>query len=196
MGPRFREDDKCFNNNRYPFKKKKTEQVSMIEAHPAATVVLVREAVNDFQVLLVKRNEALDFCGGAWVFPGGRIDPDDYHQSESKALIDIARVAGAREVFEETGIAIAPVRLLFLEHFTTPAPAPKRFSTYFFITTVEDSTVQVDGTEIMEYCWLSPKAALEAYHNHSLNLPLPTMIILDKIAAFKTIALIWEHLQT
>jgi 8-oxo-dGTP pyrophosphatase MutT (NUDIX family) len=168
----------------------------MVEAHPAATVVLVREAVSDFQVLLVKRNDALDFCGGAWVFPGGRVDPVDYHHSEAMDLIDTARIAAVREVFEETGITIAAERLLFLEHFTTPSPAPKRFSTYFFITAVEDATVRVDGSEIMEFRWLSPKAALEGYNNRSLNLPLPTMIILDKIASFKTIASVWEHLQT
>ncbi len=44
---------------------------------PAATVVLVRDAVQGPEVLLVQRHRATAFMGGAFVFPGGRLDPAD-----------------------------------------------------------------------------------------------------------------------
>ena len=45
---------------------------------PAATVVPLRDGPRGLEVLLLKRNEALVFAPGAWVFPGGRIDAGDY----------------------------------------------------------------------------------------------------------------------
>ena len=35
-------------------------------------------ADDGLETLLIRRNTALEFAGGMWVFPGGRIDPDDY----------------------------------------------------------------------------------------------------------------------
>ncbi|MFM8861560.1 MAG: NUDIX hydrolase, partial [Acidimicrobiia bacterium] len=48
---------------------------------PAATVVLVRDAIDGrpgVEVLLARRNSKIYFAGGAWVFPGGRIDVEDH----------------------------------------------------------------------------------------------------------------------
>ncbi|MFB0950916.1 MAG: hypothetical protein QMB10_06645 [Halioglobus sp.] len=49
-----------------------------IEARPASTVVLLRDTANGLETLLLKRNKALVFAGGAWVFPGGSVDPEDF----------------------------------------------------------------------------------------------------------------------
>jgi 8-oxo-dGTP pyrophosphatase MutT (NUDIX family) len=90
----------------------------------AATVVLVREGEIGPEVLLVQRNRATAFMGGAFVFPGGRVDPGD----SSRALLAIvdgldeasARltepdlgdgaaalfVAAIRETLEEAGILL------------------------------------------------------------------------------------------
>ena len=43
---------------------------------PAATVVLLRDAETEPEVLLLHRTSKVHF-GGMWVFPGGRIDPGD-----------------------------------------------------------------------------------------------------------------------
>lgn len=58
---------------------------------PASTIVLVRELPeklvqeddNRIEVLLLRRNAKLDFAGGNWVFPGGRIDQGDFDQMEA-----------------------------------------------------------------------------------------------------------------
>ncbi len=159
----------------------------MVVAHPAATVVLMTEIENGFKVLLVKRNEKLEFCGGAWVFPGGRVDAEDYQKTTSNDLNEIAKFAAVREVYEETGLNIQVDSLLFMEHFTTPAFSPKRFSTYFYITSVQESVVRVDGSEILDHKWIAPQDALAEHEEQTIYLPMPTMFILERIATYQDI---------
>ncbi|OQW80062.1 MAG: NUDIX hydrolase [Proteobacteria bacterium ST_bin14] len=79
-------------------------------AIPAATLVLFRDrADGPPDLLIVERARAMVFAGGALVFPGGRIDPEDY----ALAAIHIgddehgaARIAAIRETIEEAGIAV------------------------------------------------------------------------------------------
>ncbi len=72
---------------------------------PAATVVLVRDGAEGLEVLLAKRSSKLAFHGGAWVFPGGRIDPDDY-AGEPEDVLAAARRGAAREAKEEAGVEV------------------------------------------------------------------------------------------
>ena len=44
---------------------------------PASTVVLLRDTDHGMETLMLKRNNALMFAGGLWVFPGGAIDQED-----------------------------------------------------------------------------------------------------------------------
>ncbi|HUR90651.1 MAG TPA: NUDIX domain-containing protein [Ramlibacter sp.] len=70
----------------------------------AATVVVVRAAPagGSLEVLLLQRAERGDHNSGAWVFPGGLIDPGDREYGD-----DAFRVAAIREAFEESGILFA-----------------------------------------------------------------------------------------
>ena len=43
---------------------------------PAATTVLLRER-GTLEVFLLKRHKASGFMANAYVFPGGKVDPDD-----------------------------------------------------------------------------------------------------------------------
>ena len=48
------------------------------DAIPAATLIVVRErADGPPELLMVERAQDMAFAGGAWVFPGGRIDQAD-----------------------------------------------------------------------------------------------------------------------
>lgn len=83
-------------------------------AIPASTLVIMRPAADGGpdEILLVKRSSKMVFAAGAVVFPGGRIDPDDYlvAQQHGYAAMDVdgaARVAAVRETLEETGLAVA-----------------------------------------------------------------------------------------
>ncbi len=68
------------------------EAAQGVVAAPAATVVLLRDGETGLEVLLARRSSKLAFHGGAWVFPGGRIDPDDY----ADAPDDLPRAARRR----------------------------------------------------------------------------------------------------
>lgn len=81
---------------------------------PAATVVIFRHARDGGapELLMVQRAREMRFAGGAAVFPGGRIDPEDRALAARIAAGEdpdeaAARIAGMRETLEETGLAIA-----------------------------------------------------------------------------------------
>lgn len=83
---------------------------------PAATVILLRDSPAGPEILMVQRGDNLAFAGGALVFPGGRVDPADLITARDAALATgfdtladtdaAARIACAREAFEETGVLL------------------------------------------------------------------------------------------
>lgn len=84
---------------------------------PAATVVIFRRcALNGApELLMVQRAKEMRFAGGAAVFPGGKVDPEDRDLARALApdadpVMTAARLAGIRETLEETGLAIATTR--------------------------------------------------------------------------------------
>ena len=152
----------------------------MVEAAPAATVVLLRDRVapgdaGGLEVLLLRRNSQLAFHGGAWVFPGGRIDPVDAGPGGDAGA---ARRAAAREAREEAGIAVDPDSLVQISHWTTPEGLPKRFATWFFAGQADTAPVQVDGGEIHAHAWRTPREALAAQRAGEIELPPPTFVTL------------------
>ena len=90
------------------------------EAAPAATVVLLRETPAGISTYLMRRTTTMAFAAGMHVFPGGRIDAQDYDgEIGIRGPIDAVRmnadepsaraliVGAIREVFEETGVLLA-----------------------------------------------------------------------------------------
>ena len=100
---------------------------------PAATALIIREtsASKGIEVLLLKRNRKLVFAPNFWVFPGGRIDPAD-GSIETGHLETTAKVAAAREAFEEARISVKPKEMTHFCNWTTPVGGKRRFSTWFF----------------------------------------------------------------
>jgi len=52
----------------------------------AATVVLLRDGPGGLQVLLMRRHQASNVLGGAYVFPGGKLDAEDQNPAWPKRL--------------------------------------------------------------------------------------------------------------
>src|SRR5229473_1213622 len=80
---------------------------------PAATVVLLRRGAEGLEVFWVRRGEQLRFAGGFYAFPGGRVDVADaalpLANAERLPASEAACIAAAaRELFEETGVLLAP----------------------------------------------------------------------------------------
>ena len=82
---------------------------------PAATIIIFRNAPDRAapEVLMTVRSRNMSFAGGMAVFPGGRVDPEDYALGEKVAAAhglapDEAahQIAAVRETLEETGLAM------------------------------------------------------------------------------------------
>jgi 8-oxo-dGTP pyrophosphatase MutT (NUDIX family) len=154
----------------------------MSDIFPAATVVLVRDGREGLETLLLRRNRAVEFGGGSWVFPGGRIDQCDYNDDQEDIEM-AARWAAVRETREEAAIEIEEANLHYFAHWTTPPEAPKRFATWFFICPVDSNLdVVVDGSEIVEHRWYKPNDAIVALNNKEIEMMPPTFVTLTEIA--------------
>jgi len=96
-------------------------------ARASATVVMLRDGVQGLEVFLLKRHGLSDVLGGAYVFPGGKVDRSDAdpevlalldrEPAQLKALLNEPElpdaeaaalfVAAVRESFEESGVLFA-----------------------------------------------------------------------------------------
>jgi 8-oxo-dGTP pyrophosphatase MutT (NUDIX family) len=141
-------------------------------ARPAATVVVVRAAMDGLEVLLLQRSDVGPF-GGMWVFPGGRVDDDDPGEDE----LERARHAAVREAAEEVGLSVSHESLVVWSHWTPPAIAPKRYTTWFFVAPWTGHDIAVDGHEIVDHRWLSPLDAIAS----GLPLAPPTIVTLHEL---------------
>jgi len=119
----------------------------------AASVVLLRDKPGGIEVLMLRRNRALKSFGGAWVFPGGRVDPDD---APGAPELDRAKAAAIRETQEETGLTLSADALIPLSLWIPPIEEKRRFSTWFFIAKAPDADVEIDHGEIHEFAWMCP----------------------------------------
>lgn len=143
---------------------------------PSASLVLIRDGEpradgRRLQVLLTERNGGMPVSGGAFVFPGGKVAPED---GEGEAAY---RHAAIREAFEEAGVVLArdvdaaaqdrimarykatpaPVNyfevlraegadhlmddLIPFAHWITPVIRPHRFDTLFYMAVMPEGQV-------------------------------------------------------
>ena len=165
----------------------------------AATVVLLRDGEEGLEVLLLERPRHTGTFAGAWVFPGGRVDPEDYDAAgiprpdagrprQPGEELPAARVAGVREAAEETGLVLPPDSLTDLSCWVPPLQAPKRLRTWFFIARTPGSDVRLNPGELIDYAWLTPPAALELHKQGKMLLVAPTFVTLTLLSRFRDTA--------
>lgn len=149
-------------------------------------MALIRESGAQLEVLMLRRNPKLTFAPNNWVFPGGKLDADELEHAKTK-LNQAFQLAACRECMEETNIVISQAALSPISHWTTPKFRNKRFSTQFFVTLADaDSAVLVDGSEIIDFSWLTPSQALNRHQSAQLDMMPPTLVTLTELAKFKT----------
>ncbi len=230
----------------------------MVTVREAATVMLVRDEP-DLHVFMLRRSLYAAFVGGAYVFPGGAVDPADRApalvarthgrtDAEAGALVGMADgglgfwVAAIREAFEEAGVLLArsavtgdPVDLddpetaarlevarhavgrgerpfldvvleedLVLDasalhlfaHWITPAGAPRRFDTWFFVAEAPEGHAYLhDDAETVASEWVRPDDALERGRRGELELIFPTMRSLSVLGRFDTAVTLLDALR-
>ncbi len=186
---------------------------------PAATVLLLRERAGrgggdqrelpgcEVEVFFVKRHRQSTFMSNAFVFPGGKVDPDDRS----------VEIAAIRELFEEAGVLLvrepvaeerrrelrrranggepfsgilaaegltpATERLHEWARWITPSVEPKRFDARFFLAEAPpDQAPAFDDKETVEQAWLTPAEAAERHAGEALRLPPPQLRTMLELA--------------
>jgi len=163
-----------------------TESAGQPEPRTAATVVLIRDTRSGPETLLLRRNKALLFAGGFWVFPGGSLDADDWSCAGGDEA-QAARCAAAREAEEEAGVIVDPDVMVQLSHWTTPVVEPRRFYTWFFMAHAPSGPgITIDGSEIHDYQWINVADAVRQHEAGELGLYPPTVMTLRSLLGYMT----------
>jgi len=158
------------------------------EPRPASTVVLLRDGPSGLETLLLKRNKALMFAGGFWVFPGGALDSGDLAAADGDVEL-ASRLAAAREAFEESGLRPEPENMVLVSHWTTPVVEPKRFSTWIYAAPVTGrDDVAIDGGEIHDHLWIAISEALARHRHGELAMLPPTLVTLLGLSGYGSVS--------
>ncbi len=170
----------------------------------AASVVLLRQSDQGrLQVLLMRRHDNSDVLGGAFVFPGGKVDAADAAvalgpASGSEMLARLGEpalsaleaaalyAAAARETLEEASVRLGLDELHPWSRWITPrrpSMMNKRFDTRFFIAALPaGQAVSHDAHETVEALWIEPRQALERYWERQIRMAPPQIMSLAHLA--------------
>jgi glyoxylase-like metal-dependent hydrolase (beta-lactamase superfamily II)/8-oxo-dGTP pyrophosphatase MutT (NUDIX family) len=97
---------------------------TLLTPRPAATLILARDGAAGPEIFLMQRTLKANFVAGAYVFPGGAVDPGDadpfwadnaegFNDAHASRLLGLDQgglaywVAAIRETFEESGLLLA-----------------------------------------------------------------------------------------
>jgi len=166
-------------------------QARAVRPRDAASLILLDRRHRELRVLMGRRATRHRFLPDVFVFPGGRVDPEDrlarplddlrpevmglLTRSSPPALARALAVAAVRETFEEAGLLLGEVDggvirprlapLGFVARAITPADSPIRFHARFFIAEATEATGAVGGSgELVDLGWYTLA--------HALTLPL------------------------
>jgi 8-oxo-dGTP pyrophosphatase MutT (NUDIX family) len=165
-----------------------TDNIAKV-ALPAATVVLVRDAPDGYEVLLLQRNHQSAFVPGQYLFPGGGLDPDDAHpelcalchgmdDAAASRRIGIPEgglaywTAAIRESFEEAGVILAYndrdelVTLAEPELFQRYATLRSRMDAgeITFTQILKDEGLRLATDRLVYFAnWITPAGAVRRY---------------------------------
>ncbi|MGP9503579.1 NUDIX hydrolase [Specibacter sp. AOP5-B1-6] len=165
-------------------------QAQLAPLEDACTVVLLRDSDSGLETLMLERSSTSRAFGGAWVFPGGKVDPEDRVDSFGAALDELAaaRAAGLRELAEETGQRLSLDELVWLSQWTPMQSIPRRFRTWFMLAPAASELVVLNPEEHQRHAWLSPARALERHAAGEMTLVPPTWVTLHHLVGAASVA--------
>eukprot|EP01037_Dinobryon_pediforme_P001978 gene1978-2013_t len=160
----------------------------------AASLLVLRGAADDTEVLMGMRGAGHRFMPNHLVFPGGAVDADDHHApvkalpgpeilqrlSPDQLFARALAYAAARELDEETGLNLGiPPDLSgmdFLCRAITPARSPIRFDARFLVVSADHIHGSLAGSgELEDLQWFGVQQAL------ALDLAYPTRKVLEQL---------------
>jgi len=160
-----------------------------VPVRDAATVMLLRDGDRGLEVCMLRRNLNSDFVGGAYVFPGGGVDPEDGDDDvctvchgrtdeEASRVVGVERaglafwVAAIRESFEEAGVLLARTTSGEVVSFEDPEVA-ERFRHHRhavdsgarrLVEVCTEEELQLDVGEVHYFSrWVTPLGAPRRY---------------------------------
>jgi 8-oxo-dGTP pyrophosphatase MutT (NUDIX family) len=161
----------------------------VVVPRPASTVMVIRGGIGTLEVLMLRRSLESDFVRGAYVFPGGAVDPGDSDpelvercvgrsDEQASALLDLPAggltywASAFRECFEEAGVLFATgsdgqalsfddpeVEARFVEHRRALNAGERSF---LEICRVENLTLPVDSVYYVGH-WITPEGSSRRY---------------------------------
>lgn len=161
----------------------------IVRPKDAASLILIKEDGNTQSVLMGRRPPRSRFIPDAFVFPGGRVDPEDQQEIPSttitphttKIMSELGQIAPSqhrsfcnaviRETQEETGLLLTDNKpgenydhgaLRLLGRAITPTLSPVRFHARFFISEAKNlqGTLKSNG-ELLDLDWYPIEKALD-----------------------------------
>lgn len=196
-----------------------TSHIVTTPPRDAATVILLRDTEAGLEVFLMRRAEQSGVLGGAYVFPGGKLDEADLEQAQSllptldaeayrhrlgeptvpHALAVGLHLAAMREAAEECGVQLPLDALVPWSRWITPRQASlmdKRFDTRFFVAALPDQQRAVhDNFETTASEWMTPRAALGRYWAGEFAMAPPQIMSLVHLNRFDAVADVLSHAQ-
>jgi 8-oxo-dGTP pyrophosphatase MutT (NUDIX family) len=119
-------------------------------------------------------------------------NPDDSIMHDSEKLNKMRRKLNNKEItFKDICISeslrLRAKNIVPCAHWITPAIEPKRFDTRFFLAKVNAKQLAShDGFELTESFWIKPADALVKFTNGEMNMILPTIKNIEKLAEFSS----------
>lgn len=173
-------------------------------AHPAATVLLLRDGESGVEAFMMRRAMSMPFAPGMYVFPGGRVDERDFTQmrwpdgdwstlaarmSADEALARALVACAIRELAEETGVDVradvTPADLPVIDHWVTPEVEEHRYDVRFFAYGMsEDDVAAARGTEADHVEWMHPLTAIDRFRAGQMPMLPPTIAALALVEPF------------
>ncbi len=137
----------------------------------ASTVVLLRDSPRGLEVFLVKRHGLSDVLGGAYVFPGGKLDPSDSlldpqtHLDQDPAQLHAALGEPAITIDTATGLYVAALReafeesrVLFSQDLATARAALLSDKTKSFNAMLAELQVRLQTRHVLPWSrWITPR---------------------------------------
>jgi 8-oxo-dGTP pyrophosphatase MutT (NUDIX family) len=135
-------------------------------------VAAIREAFEETGILLAVPDPA-----------GGTAHPAQSLEVSRRALLN--DVIGIRDVAVGNGVRLDGGALIYLAHWITPLPEPRRYDTRFFAARAPEGAVcDVHDLEMTDAVWLPPAQAVARFRAGEMTLLPPTVHTLARLAEF------------
>jgi 8-oxo-dGTP pyrophosphatase MutT (NUDIX family) len=147
----------------------------------------IRESFEEASVLLAYGED------GELVNPGdaGRAERFAEYRRQLNAGEDV--LAG---MLERERLRLAVDRLTYFSHWITPATAPRRYDTRFFVAVApHGQEAAPDTVEAIHHVWVNPAEAVKRHRAGEYKMRTPTITTLEQFAPFDTADALIAHLR-